>query len=217
MTEMSPLGTVTRIRSHLFDLPLDEQNRRYRTKVGIAAPLVEFRIADDNGQELPWDGTTFGELQVRGPWITGAYFHGGADNVNKFADGWLRTGDVATIDADGYVGIVDRTKDVIKSGGEWISSVDLENMIMGQPQVLQAAVIGVPDPKWQERPVAYVVPKPEFKDTLKEQDIIAYLTPLVAKWQLPDHVYFIDAIPMTSTGKFDKKVLRVKYAAEHGA
>ncbi len=215
MTEMSPLGTVARVRSHLLDLPIEEQNRKYRTKVGIASPLVECRIVDDDGKPLPSDGVQFGELQVRGPWITASYYHGGDDNVRKFADGWLRTGDVATIDPDGYVGIVDRTKDVIKSGGEWISSVNLEGLIMGHPQVLQAAVIGVPDPKWQERPVAYVVPKPDFKDTLTEQDIMSYLEPLVIKFWLPDHIYFIDAIPMTGTGKFDKKVLRGQYAAEH--
>jgi fatty-acyl-CoA synthase len=214
MTEMSPLGTVSRVRSHLADLPVAEQNK-YRATVGIASPLVEFRIVDDNGAPLPWDGQQFGELQVRGPWITGSYYHGGADNTNKFADGWLRTGDVATIDPDGYVGIVDRTKDVIKSGGEWISSVNLENLIMGHPQVLQAAVIGVPSAKWQERPVAYVVPKPDAAGTLTAQDILDYLQPLVAKFWLPDQVLFIDAIPMTSTGKFDKKVLRARWAAEN--
>jgi fatty-acyl-CoA synthase len=154
----------------------------------------------------------FGELQARGPWITASYFHGGDDNVNKFMDGWLRTGDVATIDPHGYIGIVDRTKDVIKSGGEWISSVNLENLIMGHPQVLEAAVIGVPDAKWQERPLAYVVPKPEFKDTLTKENILAYLEPLVAKWWLPDDVVMIESVPKTSVGKFDKKVVRSRYA-----
>ncbi|HEY7091764.1 MAG TPA: fatty acid--CoA ligase, partial [Ktedonobacterales bacterium] len=163
----------------------------------------------------PWDGVTFGELQVRGPWITASYFHGGDDNVNKFSDGWLRTGDVVTLDPYGYIGIVDRTKDVIKSGGEWISSVNLEGLIMGHPQVLEAAVIGVPDPKWQERPVAYVVPKPDFKDTLTKEAIIAYLEPKIAKWWLPEEVIMIDAVPKTSVGKFDKKVLRAQHAAEH--
>jgi fatty-acyl-CoA synthase len=170
---------------------------------------------DPEGHEVPHDGQAFGEIQVRGPWITASYYHGGADNANKFADGWLRTGDVATIDEYGYIGIVDRTKDVIKSGGEWISSVNLESLIMGHPQVLEAAVIGVPDPKWQERPLAYVVPKPDFKDTLTKQDIISYLEPQVAKWWLPDDVVFIEAVPKTSVGKFDKKVLRAKHAEEH--
>jgi fatty-acyl-CoA synthase len=214
MTEMSPLGTVSRVRSHLLDLSQADQNK-YRAKVGVAAPLVECRIVDADGKPVASDGKQFGELQVRGPWITASYFHGGEDNTRKFEGGWLRTGDVATIDPDGYVGIVDRTKDVIKSGGEWISSVDLENLIMGHPQVLEAAVIGVPDPKWQERPAAYVVPKPDFKDTLTAQDILTYLEPLVAKWWLPDQVIFIDAVPKTSVGKFDKKVLRAEYAEEH--
>jgi fatty-acyl-CoA synthase len=171
---------------------------------------------DPEGKELPHDGVAFGELQARGPWITASYYHGGDDNVNKFTeDGWLRTGDVATIDQHGYIGIVDRTKDVIKSGGEWISSVNLENLIMGHPQVLEAAVIGVPDPKWQERPVAYVVPKPEFKDTLTKEEVLTYLEPLVARWWLPDDVLFIESVPKTSVGKFDKKVLRAQHSAEH--
>jgi fatty-acyl-CoA synthase len=215
MTEMSPLGSVARVRREYADLPLAEQNVRARAKAGVPAPLVEFRVVDDSGQQVPWDGKTFGELQVRGPWITGSYYHGGDDNVSKFSDGWLRTGDVVTLDENGYIGIVDRTKDVIKSGGEWISSVDLENMIMGHPQVLEAAVIGVPHPKWQERPVAYVVPKPDAAGTLTAEDIIAYLEPRVAKWWLPDEVIFIDAVPKTSVGKFDKKVLRARWAADH--
>jgi fatty-acyl-CoA synthase len=214
MTEMSPLGSVARLRSWHMQLPTEEQLNK-RAKVGPASPLVEFRVLDDSGTQVPWDGKTFGELEVRGPWITEAYYHGGAESATKFHDGWLRTGDVVTLDEDGYIGIVDRSKDVIKSGGEWISSVDLENLIMGHPQVLEAAVIGVPDPKWQERPVAYVVPKPEFKDTLTKEDIIAYLEPKVAKWQLPDDVIFIDAVPKTSVGKFDKKVLRARHAEEH--
>ena len=178
-------------------------------------PLVDFRVLAENGEPVPWDGKTFGELEVRGPWITQAYYHGGPESAEKFADGWLRTGDVVTIDEHGYIGIVDRSKDVIKSGGEWISSVDMENTIMGHPQVLEAAVIGVPHPKWQERPVAYVVPKPEFKDTLTSADIMTYLEPRVAKWWLPDEVIFIDAVPKTSVGKFDKKVLRAQHAQQH--
>jgi acyl-CoA synthetase (AMP-forming)/AMP-acid ligase II len=214
MTEMSPLGSVSRLRSWHLGLTPEEQ-LSIRGKAGPAAPLVEFRVLDEAGKQVPWDGKTFGELEVRGPWITEAYYHGGPDSVAKFHDGWLRTGDVVTLDEDGFIGIVDRSKDVIKSGGEWISSVDLENLIMGHPQVLEAAVIGVPDPKWQERPVAYVVPKPEFKDTLTKEDIIAYLTPKIAKWQLPDDVIFIDAVPKTSVGKFDKKVLRARHTEEH--
>jgi fatty-acyl-CoA synthase len=214
MTEMSPLGSVCRVKSNLAHLPQAEINR-IRAKQGIPAPLVDFRVLDDNGNQVPWDGKTFGELEVRGPWITASYYHGGEESATKFDHGWLRTGDVVTLDENGYIGIVDRSKDVIKSGGEWISSVDLENAIMGHPQVLEAAVIGVPDPKWQERPVAYVVPKPEFKDTLTKEDIMTYLQPLVAKWWLPDDVIFIDAVPKTSVGKFDKKVLRARHSEEH--
>jgi fatty-acyl-CoA synthase len=210
MTEMSPLGSVCRLKSTLTNLPIEEQNK-IRAKQGIMTPLVDFRVLDDDGKQIPWDGKTFGELHVRGPWITGSYYHG-TDDAAKFADGWLRTGDVVTVDANGYLGIVDRSKDVIKSGGEWISSVDLENTIMGHPQVLEAAVIGVPNVKWAERPCAYVVPKPEFKDTLTAADITSYLEPRVAKWWLPDEVIFIESVPKTSVGKFDKKVLRAQHA-----
>jgi fatty-acyl-CoA synthase len=209
MTEMSPLGSVARLKSKLKALPTAEQNV-YRAKQGVMTPLVDFRVLDDDGKPIPWDGKTFGELQVRGPWITGAYYH--SADASKFVDGWLLTGDVVTIDPEGYIGIVDRSKDVIKSGGEWVSSVDLENIIMGHPQVLEAAVIGVPDPKWQERPCAYVVPKPEFKDTLTKEDIISYLQPRVARISLPDEVIFIEAVPKTSVGKFDKTVLRKQHA-----
>jgi fatty-acyl-CoA synthase len=209
MTEMSPLGTVSRVRRDLAHLSQDEQNR-YRAKVGVATPLVEFKIVDEVGTELPWDGTTFGELLVRGPWITTSYYHDA--DPGKFSDGWLRTGDVATIDDYGYIGIVDRSKDVIKSGGEWISSIDLENAIMLHPQVFEAAVIGVPDPKWEERPCAYVVPKPDFKDTLTREDILSFLEGRVAKWWLPEEIIFVDVIPKTGVGKVDKKLLRTMHA-----
>jgi fatty-acyl-CoA synthase len=214
MTEISPVGSMGRLQSTLEGLPAEQQDE-VRAKAGVPVPLVDFRILDEGGKPVPWDGQTFGELQVRGPWITASYYHGGEDNTNKFSDGWLRTGDVATMDENGYIGIVDRTKDVIKSGGEWISSVNLENVIMGHPMVLEAAVIGVPDEKWAERPVAYVVPKPDFKETITKQDILDYLEPRVAKWWLPDDVIFIDAVPKTSVGKFDKKVLRAQHAVEH--
>lgn len=220
MTETSPLASMGQLQGALEALPTAERNA-YRAKQGVPVPMVELRIVDDSGNEVAHDGKAFGEIQVRGPWITGTYYHGGPSGAEKFtADGWLRTGDVATLDEHGYINIVDRTKDVIKSGGEWISSVNLENLIMGHPQVLEAAVIGVPDPKWQERPVAYVVPKPEFKGTLTETDILDYLRPLVAqysKYWLPDRVIFIDEVPKTSVGKFDKKVLRARYAAEQAA
>jgi fatty-acyl-CoA synthase len=215
MTEMSPLGSVAHVRREYASHSDAEQNEYVRTTVGVPAPLVEFRVLDGTGQQVPLDGKTFGELQVRGPWVTASYYHGDDDSTSKFADGWLRTGDVVTMDEYGYIRIVDRTKDVIKSGGEWISSVDLENMIMGHPQVLEAVVIGVPHPKWQERPVAYVVPKPEYVGTLTAADVIAYLEPRVAKWWLPDEVIITDAIPKTSVGKFDKKVVRARWAEDH--
>jgi acyl-CoA synthetase (AMP-forming)/AMP-acid ligase II len=216
MTETSPIGTVSRLLSTLESLP-PEERISYQAKQGRVVPGVELRIVDlASGQAVPPDGTTFGEIQVRGPWITGSYYHD--DNAEmgqeKFTDGWFRTGDVATMDPEGYVQIVDRTKDVVKSGGEWISSVTLENDIMGHPQVLEAAVIALPHPKWQERPIAVVVPKPDAAGQLTEADIISYLEPRVAKWWLPDRVIFVEAIPKTSVGKFDKKVMRQQMASE---
>ena len=216
MTETSPIGTVSRLLARLESLP-PEQQIAYQAKQGRVVPGVELRIVDlASGAEVPNDGTTFGEIQVRGPWITGSYYHDANidQGQEKFVDGWFRTGDVATMDADGYVQIVDRTKDVVKSGGEWISSVTLENDIMGHPQVMEATVIALPHPKWQERPIAIVVPKPEAVGQLTEADIITYLEPRVAKWWLPDRVIFVEAIPKTSVGKFDKKVIRQQMAEQ---
>jgi len=177
-------------------------------KQGLPLPGVELRLMEvETGTPVPWDGKSVGEVQVRGPWITASYYRG-VDADRFTADGWLRTGDVANVDQDGYIQIVDRTKDLVKSGGEWISSVELESAIMGHPKVLEAAVVGIPHPKWQERPVAYVVPKPEYKGLLSQEEILEFLKPLVAKWWLPDEVRFIDEIPKTSVGKFDKKVIR---------
>jgi fatty-acyl-CoA synthase len=214
MTEMSPIGTVANIKAGLEDATPAEK-LRYRTKQGYAVPLVDIRIMDlETGQVAPWDGTTFGEIQVRGPWIAASYYHD-ANPAEKFVDGWFRTGDVATINPEGYVEIVDRTKDVIKSGGEWISSVQLEGILMGHPQVLEAAVIALPHPKWQERPVAVVMPKPGAEDALTPEILTAYLQEQgVAKWWLPDRYIIGVAIPKTSVGKFDKKVLRAKLAQE---
>ncbi|HEX6797830.1 MAG TPA: long-chain fatty acid--CoA ligase [Ktedonobacterales bacterium] len=213
MTETSPLASVSRVNSDHAHDAYDEQ-LAIRSKQGQSVPGVELRVADiETGQDVPWDGKSVGEIQVRGPWIASAYYHGDS-NDEKFGGGWLHTGDVATIDAKGYVQIVDRTKDLVKSGGEWISSVELENLIMAHPQVLEAAVIGVPHPVMQERPVAYVVPKPEFAGQLTGDAIIEYLRPQVAKWWLPDEVIFIDAVPKTSVGKFSKRELRERYAAE---
>jgi fatty-acyl-CoA synthase len=212
MTEMSPLGTVCRPRSYTDGLP-DDERYAIRAKQGSVVAGVDMRIVDDAGQVQPWDGKAVGEIQVRGPWVTSGYYNNPAGAAQFTEDGWFRTGDVASIDPDGYVQITDRTKDLIKSGGEWISSVDMESTIMGHPKVLEAAVIAVPHEKWVERPLACVVPKPEFKGHITKQEILDYLTPRVAKWWLPDDVVFIEAVPKTSVGKFDKKVLRERFKA----
>jgi fatty-acyl-CoA synthase len=204
MTETSPLGSVARVPDGLdpgAELEL-------RLTQGRVAPGVEIRISDPaTGEELPWDGVAFGEIQVRGPWIARGY-HNGFEPEKLTEDGWFRTGDVAKMRPDGYIQIVDRTKDVIKSGGEWISSVELENAVMAHPKIMEAAVIGLPHPKWDERPVVFAVAKPEFKGKVTQEEVIDFLKDKVAKWWLPDEVRFIDDVPKTSVGKFDKKVLR---------
>jgi fatty-acyl-CoA synthase len=208
MTEMSPIGTLARLKSYMHDWPEDDQYA-VRAKQGYPVPAVDLRIVDDGGVEQPWDGTSMGEIQVRGPWVLRSYYDN-PEAADRFtSDGWFRTGDVAVIDPEGYIQITDRTKDLIKSGGEWISSIDVESMIMGHPKVLEAAVIAVPHPKWVERPLACVVPKPGV--TVAPQEIIDYLRDKLARWALPDEVVLIDAVPKTSVGKFDKKVLRERF------
>jgi fatty-acyl-CoA synthase len=208
MTETSPIGSMGVVRSWIPE----DQALDIRLKQGVPAPGVEIRIADlATGEELPWDGVAFGEIQCRGPWIANGY-HNDADPGKITEDGWFRTGDVATMSPDGYITIVDRTKDVIKSGGEWISTVELEGAIMAHPKVLEAAVIGLYHSKWQERPVAYVVTKPEFNGQVTTQEIQGFLADRVAKWWLPDDIRFIDEMPKTSTMKFDKKALRATAA-----
>ena len=208
MTETSPLGSVARVAAGTK--PEDEL--RLRLTQGRPAPGVELRITDPaTGEELPWDGMAFGEIQVRGPWIARGYYNG-YDPDKLTEDGWFRTGDVAKVTPDGYIQIVDRTKDVIKSGGEWISSVELENAVMAHPKILEAAVIGLPHPKWDERPVVFAVAKPDFKGKVTQEEVIDFLRDKVAKWWLPDEVRFIDDVPKTSVGKFDKKVLRADAA-----
>lgn len=209
MTEMTPLGTVSRLRSFMKDWPEAEQFDVLALQ-GAPVPGVEIRAVDSDGKEVPWDGTSLGELQVRGPWIIRSYYNDPRSD-DSFMDGWFRTGDVVSINEFGYIHIADRTKDLVKSGGEWISSVDLETTIMAHPQVLEAAVIAVSHPKWAERPLACVVPKPEFKDKLTKESLLEFLRPRVAKWWLPDDVIFIESVPKTSVGKFDKKVLRAQY------
>jgi fatty-acyl-CoA synthase len=201
MTETSPLGSVAHPPSRVDD---DEQ-WRYRATAGRPAPLVEVRLVRDGGKEVPWDGESTGELEVRGPWIAREYYED-ESSADKFDDGWLRTGDIAAIDPRGYILLSDRAKDVIKSGGEWISSVELENQIMAHPAVKEAAVIARPDERWGERPLACVVTEDGEELTLEE--LRDHLAARVAKWWLPDAMAIIEEVPKTSVGKFDKKVLR---------
>jgi len=204
MTETSPLGAI----AHVPAAAPTEEEWTWRGRTGRVIVGVDMRIVDDLGQVLPWDGESVGELQVRGPWITGAYHLD--DDPDKFDDGWLRTGDVAVVYPNGTMQITDRSKDVIKSGGEWISSVELENTLMGHPAVFEAAVVAVPDARWDERPLACIVLRPGR--TATKEELTDYLSDKVAKWWLPERWTFIDAVPKTSVGKFDKKVLRKSYA-----
>ena len=206
MTETSPVGSVARPPRGAEG----EEQWEHRAKAGRILPLVEARIVDDDGAEVEWDGESTGELEVRGPWIASDYFEDPAGR-EKFDDGWLRTGDIASIDPQGAIRITDRAKDVIKSGGEWISSVDLESALMAHPGVLEAAVIAKPDERWQERPLACVV-RCEGAE-VSAQELREHLTTRVAKWWLPDEFAFVDEVPKTSVGKFDKKVLRRRLEA----
>ena len=207
MTEMSPLGTVNTPKLHQQALPA-EQQLAIMAKQGRAVFGVEMKIVDPNGQELPWDGQSSGDLLVKGPWIISNYFKGeGGDPL--VSGGWLPTGDVACIDADGFLQITDRSKDVIKSGGEWISSIDVENIAMSHPAVAMAACIAVPHPKWDERPLLVVMKKPGAEATAAE--ILAHFDGRIAKWQVPDDVVFIDTIPLGATGKMQKNKLREQF------
>jgi fatty-acyl-CoA synthase len=204
MTETSPLcalGIPPR------GTPRDDE-LRWRTKTGRVLPGVEIRICADDGTVLPRDGEAVGEFEVRGPWITGSYY--GDPTPDRFHEGWLRTGDVGSLDPMGYMQITDRTKDVIKSGGEWISSVELENEVMAHPEVYEAAVVGVPDPKWSERPMVAVV-RAEGS-SVSADDLVAYLSGRVSRWWVPERWVFLDELPKTSVGKFDKKVIRARHA-----
>ncbi|MEU9823423.1 long-chain fatty acid--CoA ligase [Pseudonocardia alni] len=209
MTETSPVATLGVLRSQHDDLS-DDDKATVRALQGPPVPLVDLRIADpESGAEQPWDGTTSGEVQVAGPWIASEYYRGEGGGTQFTSDGWLRTGDVAVVDGSGYVKLVDRTKDLVKSGGEWISSVELENEIMAHPKVAEAAVIAIPHERWVERPMACVVVKDG--ETLTADELLAFLADRVAKWWLPDAVEFIDEVPKTSVGKFSKKTLREKF------
>jgi fatty-acyl-CoA synthase len=204
MTETSPLAAVSIPPAGTpAELEVD-----YRVKSGRVVGGVELRIVDDDGTVLPRDGKSVGEFEIRGPWITGSYF--GVDDPEKFRDGWLRTGDIGTLDAEGFMVVTDRTKDVIKSGGEWVSSVELEVNVMAHPAVFEAAVIAVPDERWSERPLCCVVLNPDA--TASAEELRDFLADRFVKWWLPERWAFIESVPKTSVGKFDKKVLRAQYA-----
>ncbi len=213
MTELSPLGSTAVVTSKIASASQEAQYD-HATKQGFPVPLVEIRGRNEFGI-IPWDGNTMGELEVRGPWVVSSYYRD-PDSQGKFtADGWLKTGDIVTISEDGCIEIKDRSKDVIKSGGEWISSIALENALMGHPSVLEAAVIGVPDEKWIERPFAYVVPR-EGKN-IRPDELKGFLEDKFAKFWIPERYAIIDSIPKTSVGKFLKSALRERYDKEHTA
>jgi len=208
MTETSPICSIAQLRPE-HDQQTPDTRHWYRAQAGLPVPLVDVRIIGDDGPQ-PWDGESTGELQVRGPWITGSYYQRPDAQDSFTEDGWLRTGDVASMTSDSYIHITDRTKDLIKSGGEWISSVELENEIMAHPAVAEAAVIALPHEKWTERPLACVVVKPGQQ--VSAEELTQHLQQKVAKWWLPDAYEFIDEVPKTSTGKFQKRTLRERFA-----
>jgi len=203
MTEMSPLGTLCTLKNKHLALPAAEQ-MKIRLKQGRAIFGVDMKIVGDDGQDLPWDGKTFGDLYVKGPWVVREYFKG--EGGDPLVDGWFPTGDVATIDADGYMQITDRSKDVIKSGGEWISSIDIENIAMAHPAVQMAACVGMKHPKWDERPIVAVVRRPGMD--VGRDELLKFYEGKIAKWQIPDDVVFVESIPLGATGKMLKTRLR---------
>jgi fatty-acyl-CoA synthase len=207
MTETSPMATMA------WPPPGTPEDQHWAFRATQGQPIcgVEMRIVDDDGEVLPNDGRAVGEVEVRGPWIAGSYYLGRDDS--KFDSGWLRTGDVGRLDQRGYVTLTDRAKDVIKSGGEWISSVELENCLVGHPHVLEAAVVGVPDERWQERPLAVVVTRQGT--SVSAEHLRTFLADKVVRWWLPERWTFVDEIPRTSVGKYEKKAIRSRYA-EHG-
>jgi len=214
-TETDALATHCFLKPEIKTLP-EEKQLEYLTKQGYPIFPVEIKIMDlSASKELPWDGKSVGEIWVRGPWVIKEYYNDPIRSKETCTpDGWWKTGDLATIDELGYVKLVDRIKDVIKSGGEWISSVDMENLLMSQPMVLEATVVGIPHSKWEERPLALIVLRPEYKYKPKdeiEKDLREHLLKKFNKWQLPDKFLFIEEIPKTSAGKFDKKLIREQY------
>jgi len=208
MTETNPVASFAQLKPEHQALPLDERLDRLET-AGIPVAGLKVKIVDEAGESLPWDGEAFGELLIQGPWIAAEYYDD-PRTPESFSDGWLKTGDVCKITPEGYIVITDRSKDVIKSGGEWISSLDLERELMAHPAVLEAVVVGIKHVKWQERPLAVVVKRPGAEVTVEE--LLAHLADRVVSWWLPDVIKFADELPKTGTGKFDKKVVRNQYA-----
>ena len=209
MTEATPIVTVNRVKTKLEGLS-EEDKGQLAGSQGLLVAGLEMRLVDEEGRDLPWDGEQRGELLFRGPWIASEYYND-ERSAETYVDGWYHSGDIASVDAEGYVQIGDRVKDMVKSGGEWISSVDLETAIIAHPEVLEAAVIAIPHPTWQERPLACVVPRAEARQTLDKGQVLDFIRDKFARWWLPDDVVFIEEIPKTSVGKFDKKVLRERY------
>ncbi|MEI3611249.1 long-chain fatty acid--CoA ligase [Pseudogracilibacillus sp. SO30301A] len=210
-TETTPLATYSRLKSYQKDLTLDEKALE-KTRQGILVPGLEMKVVGEEG-EIPWDNNTMGELLLRGPWIADSYYND-ERSESAFIDGWFYTGDVVTVDEEGTIKIVDRTSDLIKSGGEWISSVELENVLMAHEAVFEASVVAIPDEKWQERPIACVVLHDKFVGKVQKQELLAFLEPQFAKFWLPDDILFVEEIPKSSVGKFLKRELR-KYVLEH--
>lgn len=210
-TETTPLVTINKLKPWLEKELSDAEKWDLKRKQGYPVVGLDVKIVDHEDKELPCDGKSPGEILIRGPWITASYYNSPGSETQFTEDGYWRSGDAGTMDAEGYIKITDRVKDLIKSGGEWISSVDMENETMAHPAVLEAAVTGVAHPKWEERPVVLVVPREEHKNNISRDDIINHLAKKFAKWQLPEKVVFVDAIPKTSVGKFDKKVIREQY------
>ncbi|MDA1128529.1 MAG: long-chain fatty acid--CoA ligase [Chloroflexi bacterium] len=209
MTEATPVISFNRVWSHLDDAPEDEKLRMTGSQ-GVLVPGVEMRLVDDEGNDLPWDGEQRGELLFKGPWIADSYYKDPRSD-ETFIDGWYHSGDIASVDPNGYIQIGDRVKDMVKSGGEWISSVDLETAIIGHPGVLEAAVVAIPHERWGERPLACVVANADSQGTLQKAELLDFIRDRFASWWMPDDVVFIDEIPKTSVGKMDKKVLRERF------
>jgi len=213
-TETTPLIVYNLIKPELKEKLSEEEQWELKRKQGLPTFFVDVKLVDESGRELPWDGKSIGELCIKGPWVTGEYYKDPRTFESFLEDEtgkWWKSGDAATMDEHGYIKIVDRIKDLVKSGGEWISSVDLENWIMAHPKVFEACVIGAPHPKWEERPLALVVPKPEYKDKITKEEIKEHVAKRFAKWQVPDDIIFVEEIPKTSVGKFSKRTLRGMY------